>query len=168
MKTELSENINIREATKDDTEKLIKLRLDYLTEDNEQLTDEEINTATQKLREYFNKYLNNPDNSEFFAVIAEIDGEPVATAFLVISEKPVNPRYFITGKKADILNVLTYPKYRRKGVATKMLEMLIDRAKKENASFIDLAATEMGKPVYEKLGFKIKPTGKHTPMRYEL
>ena len=155
----------IRKAVKSDIETLIKLRIDFLTEDDEKLTsDEEIKTV-EKLREYFLKHIESED---FIAALAEINGITVAVAFLVIQEKPVNPRYFVTGKTAVILNVLTYPKYRRQGIATKLLELLIEEAKRADVSFIELSATSMGQPVYEKLGFIEKSPSSYTGMRLNL
>jgi len=160
--------INIRKATKSDIDILIKLRIDFLTEDGSKLTTEEEYITKELLRDYFIKHLDNPNSSDFIAALAEVDGKIAATAFLVISERPVNPRYFITGKTAVILNVLTYPEFRRQGIAAKMLDLLIEEAKKENASFIELSATPMGKSVYEKAGFEEKPPSNYTEMRLKL
>ena len=159
------QNINIRKATKTDIELLIKLRIDYVTYDGENLTADEEYTAKEKLREYFSKHI---DGSDFMAALAEVNGEAIAVAFLVINERPANPRYFPTGKSAVILNVLTYPEYRKQGIATKLLELLIEEAKKADASFIELSASTMGKPVYEKLGFKEKQKSDYTEMRLNL
>ena len=159
------QNITIRKATKSDIEILIKLRLDFLTDDGDSLTSNEEVKITEQLRGYFTKHF---DIGDFTAALAEVDGKIAATAFLIISERPVNPRAFITGKTALILNVLTYPEYRRQGIATKLLELLIDEAKKADASFIELTATPMGKPVYEKLGFQEKAHGNYTDMKLNL
>ena len=162
------QNINIRKADKSDIELLIQMRLDYLTEDGGKLTPDEENKTVEQLRGYFPKHVDNPDNPDFIAALGEVNGKIVATAFLVISERPANPRNFITGKTASILNVFTYPEYRRQGIATKLLELLIDEAKKANVSFIELTATAMGKPVYEKLGFKEKTHSVYTKMQLNL
>ncbi|MCL2773649.1 MAG: GNAT family N-acetyltransferase [Oscillospiraceae bacterium] len=160
------QNITIRKATKSDIENLIKLRIDFITDNKtHSLTLEEENQTIEQLREYYPKHL---DYGDFIAVLAEIDGKIIATAFLIIFEKPVNPRTFITGKTALIINVLTYPEYRRQGIAMKLLELLIAEAKTANASYIELTATSMGKPVYEKLGFKENLRGEHTEMKLNL
>jgi GNAT superfamily N-acetyltransferase len=49
--------------------------------------------------------------------------------------------------------VYTYPEYREKGVATTIIKKIIEEAKKENVSIINLLATEDGEKVYRKLGF---------------
>ena len=141
------QKINIRKTSLSDIERLIKLRLDFLTESyGENFTSDEIHKLTEQLQEYYPKHL---DAGDFVAALAEIDGEIAATAFMIISEKPANIRSFITGKTAVILNVLTYPEYRRQGIATKLLELLIDEAKKADASYIELSASLMGKSVFK-------------------
>ena len=61
---------------------------------------------------------------------------------------------FITGITGTLLNVLTYPEHRRKGIATKVIGKIIDEAKKVGVSHINLSATSDGKYLYEKMGFK--------------
>ena len=104
--------------------------------------------------------------SGFIAYLAETGNNIIATAFLVISEKPANPA-FITGKIGTVLNVFTYPEYRKKGIATELLKRLIEEAKAQNVSYIELSATESGKPLYEKLGFQTKQS-RYTEMKLQL
>lgn len=70
-----------------------------------------------------------------------------------ISENPANSA-FSTGIKGTLLNVLTYHKYRRKGIATKVINKVIEEAKAVGVSHINLYATSDGKYLYEKMGFK--------------
>ena len=154
--------MNIRKATIEDIDILIMLRLDYLLADRGNLTAEEETAIRLQLITYYSKHINN----DFIALLAEIDNKVVATAFLAISEKPANPA-FITGKTGTLLNVFTYPEYRRMGLATKVLCQIIDEARQLDVSSIDLSATQDGKPLYEKLGFT-EPKSKYTPMKLQL
>ena len=52
------------------------------------------------------------------------------------------------------MNVYTKEEYRRQGIARKMVEILIDNAKRKGVTEISLDATESGRPLYESLGFK--------------
>ena len=151
----------IRRANLDDIELLIRLRIDYLTEDTGSLTQDESFAIQKQLREYLPKAISN---NSFISILAEIDETVVSAAFLVISERPANPSS-ITGITGTLLNVITYPKYRREGIATKIIEKIIDESKKEGVSSIDLMATEDGKPLYEKMGFTIT---KYTTMKTKL
>ena len=58
-----------------------------------------------------------------------------------------------TGKRAHLMNVYTRSEYRRKGIARKMVELLIEKTWEKGASEISLDATTLGRPLYEKMGF---------------
>lgn len=154
--------MNIRKATKEDLDILIKLRFDYLISDRGNLSDNEATAILAQLQSY---YLNHIGN-DFFAILAEDDGKVVSTAFLVITEKPANTS-FITGKTGTLLNVFTYKEFRRKGFALKVVQYIIEEARRLNLSLIELSATENGHPLYKKLGFAEKKT-KYTSMTLQL
>lgn len=50
--------------------------------------------------------------------------------------------------------VLTDPRYRRRGLARRLLERCIEYAEQRGVDWIKLDATEMGRPLYAKLGFE--------------
>lgn len=58
-----------------------------------------------------------------------------------------------TGKRAHLMNVYTNSQYRRKGIGSKMVQMLIKEAREKGVTEISLDATDLGRPLYEKLGF---------------
>ena len=155
------DKVILRKANPDDIDLLIQLRIDYLTEDLGSLTQDETSAIIKQLSEYFPKAISD---ISFIAILAEINGTVVSAAFLVISKRPANPS-FITGVTGTLLNVITYPEYRRKGIATKVIEKIINESKKEGVSSIDLMATEDGKDLYEKMGFVVS---KYTAMGLKL
>jgi len=59
-----------------------------------------------------------------------------------------------SGVDAYIMNVYTVPEWRRRGVSTMLLEATLEYIRGTDATNAVLHATEMGRPVYEKLGFK--------------
>ena len=61
---------------------------------------------------------------------------------------------FITGKTGTVLNVYTKPEYRKKGYAKKLMNMMLEDAKAENVSIIELKATEDGYSLYRSIGFE--------------
>jgi GNAT superfamily N-acetyltransferase len=140
----------LRKANVDDVELLIRLRIDYLTEDKGKPSQDEEAAIKSQLKKYFSKHI---PNNTFIGILAELDGKIVSTAYLAVSEKPAN-QVFITGVTGTMVNVLTYPEYRRKGIATKVIEKLIEEAKAVGVSHINLSATADGKFLYEKMGFK--------------
>ncbi|MCE9607836.1 MAG: GNAT family N-acetyltransferase [Planctomycetia bacterium] len=60
----------------------------------------------------------------------------------------------VAGSSAWIAMVLTDPDFRRRGIANALLEHAIETLERRGATSIWLDATEMGQPVYEKLGFR--------------
>ena len=53
------------------------------------------------------------------------------------------------------MNMYTDPEYRRKGIAYKTLDMLVQDSKTRGITSISLEATDMGRPLYEKYGFAL-------------
>lgn len=142
--------MHVRFATHDDITDLVRLRLDFFDDDpHMSVTGEKRAQIAAQLEGYYARHLNR----DFFAALAIADGKIAAVSFLLIHEKPANYR-FPTGKTGEILNVFTYIEYRFYGYATATLKALIGKAKDENVSLIELAATPSGKPVYERLGFE--------------
>lgn len=141
--------ISIRKANLDDIELLKTLRFAYLREDYGVLCESDEDLIRAQLGDYFSRHIGSWD---FAAILAEVDGKIAGCAFLVACEKPANPS-FVGGKTGTLLNVLTYPEYRRRGVASQVISALIKEAKTMGLSQLELSATEDGKPLYEKFGF---------------
>lgn len=154
--------MKIYKATLKDIRDLVQLRIDLLIMDHGSLSDEKESMIRNQSKEYFEKHISAGD---FIGAIAKDEkGEIASAAFLSIQERPANPS-FITGMTATLLNVITYPEYRRKGIATQVIKFLIEEAELKRISSIDLLATEQGKSLYEKLGFS---TPNYTAMRLKL
>ncbi len=152
----------IRTATKKDIDTLIKFRFFYLIDDVGELTDEQAKALNEQLPDYFDKHIDN----DFTAYLAEENGEAVSVIYFVRVERPANT-HFINGKTAMLMNVYTVAEYRRKGIASMLIERIIADAKAEGITCIDLSATVMGKPLYLKNGFHERGNGS-TEMRMEL
>ncbi len=143
--------MNFRLATKQDIRQLIEMRLAFIQEDTH-LSDEQTNCLNNQFIEYFNKHIEN-DLNDLFTYVAEENEEIVSTVFMIVIERPANPN-FLTGKIGTIFNVYTKKEFRKQGLAEKLLKMAIEDSKKMNLSYIDLKASQMGLPLYKKLGFK--------------
>lgn len=156
--------MNVRMADYNDVDKLIKVRFDYFASEKWELTNDRRDQICFQLQQYYSKHLN----VDFFAALMEDEaGNVVSTAFLVIFEKPANLS-FPTWKTGMILNVLTYPDYRKMGYATNTMNLLIEEAKKQNASYIELSASDLGKSLYKKLGFQEVSPSHFTEMKMSL
>jgi len=152
--------MQIRKATVADIDLLIKLRIDYLLEENKVQSLQDAEDIEKKLHDYFEKWI---PNGNFIAFLAGDGGDIYSAAFLSIVERP--PRTAASYLVGTVYNVFTYPPYRRKGIATKVMRVLLEEAKLLGVVSVDLLATEDGKPLYEKLGFQIAD---YTSMRIKL
>ncbi len=144
------EDIVFRKMNENDKDLFVNLRLIFLTDCFDIITQTEKENIEQNLKIYFDEHIIKND---FIGIIGEHNGKVVSAAYLIILDYPANPK-LINGKAGTLLNVYTYPEYRRKGIAKKLLEEIIKEAKLMGITSIDLNATESGYNLYKKLGFK--------------
>jgi GNAT superfamily N-acetyltransferase len=130
-------------------ELFIKLRLDFINEFHKDVGEIEKDKLRNSLKNYFESHI---ENNDFIGMVCEYNGKVISAAYLIIGEWPAN-RTFINGKIATILNVYTYPEYRKNGIGTNVINEIIEEAKKQDVSIINLLATEDGENVYKKAGF---------------
>lgn len=128
---------------------LTDLRIAYLNEDLGVISDKNLELMQATLPSYYEKYLNK----DLMVYVARDEEDIVACAFLLIVEKPMSPS-FITGKTGTVLNVYTKPEYRKKGYAKKLMTMMLEGAKAQGLSVIELKATEDGYSLYKSVGFE--------------
>ena len=132
-----------------DINALTELRIAYLQEDLGQIADADLELISSSLPSYYEKHLNK----DLMAYVARDERDIVSCAFLLIVEKPMSPS-FITGKTGIVLNVYTKPEYRKKGNAKNLMTMMLEDAKTEGVSIIELKATEDGYSLYKSVGFE--------------
>lgn len=60
----------------------------------------------------------------------------------------------LSARRPVIVNMYTEAAYRRKGIARTLMEMMIEWCRQEGFRTILLHASDDGRPLYEKLGFK--------------
>ena len=139
--------MNVKLATKEDILCLVRLRFDYFTAEGWEINQTQRKQLQQSLVEYYKKHLGQ----DFFAVLTGFP-DIVSAAFLVLYERPSNP-FVPTGKTGMIFNMLTYEPHRRKGYALLTMNALLSVARQKGASYVELTASHMGRPLYDKLGF---------------
>ncbi|MCL2077521.1 MAG: GNAT family N-acetyltransferase [Oscillospiraceae bacterium] len=141
--------INYRKAIVSDVAVLAKIRSIFIAEATgcSESEREKLETANKA---YFEVAL--ADDS-FVAWLA-LDGEKIiATSGLSFSVVPPTGDC-ISGRVAYIMNMFTYPEYRKQGIGTELFKRIADEAKSRGYNKITLSATDMGRPLYEKYGFK--------------
>jgi GNAT superfamily N-acetyltransferase len=58
-------------------------------------------------------------------------------------------------RRAYMLNVYTYPPYRKQGLAHRLTQTIIDWCRANGYHLLVLHASDAGRPVYESLGFQL-------------
>ena len=136
-------------ASAEDIDPLCEMRILFLKEDCGGISPDKLEVIAGKLPAYFREHLNR----DIFAFVCR-DGDRIAgCCLLLISEMPSNPS-FINGKTGSVLNVYTRPEYRRKGIAGKLMKMLLHEAEIRELDYVELKATDAGYSLYKSLGFK--------------
>jgi GNAT superfamily N-acetyltransferase len=92
-------------------------------------------------------------DGSFRAWLALVGQRVVAGGAIVISPWPSHP-YDLECRRATILNVYTYPDFRRRGIARGLMQTMIGWCRREDFATVTLHASKDGGPLYESLGFK--------------
>ena len=138
-----------RKATIGDLELLTETRIRVLRAANDLDDSIDMSDVERASRAYYEDALTNGLHTAYLV----FDGDDFVGAG-GISYYTVMPTFHNpTGKKAYIMNMYTSPDHRRKGIATRTLELLIRDAKARGITSISLEATEMGRKLYESYGF---------------
>jgi GNAT superfamily N-acetyltransferase len=151
----MADELSIRRATADDADEMARLRRDMqaelLTTGDRTLALDA--ASSRQNRDYFREKL---PAGEFVAFLAETGGVIAGTSGMVVYRAPPtqgNP----TGVEGYIMNMYTVPAYRGQGIATRLLERLVEHASGLGARRVWLRASDVGRPVYEHFGFGDDP-----------
>ena len=108
------------EATKDDINELIRMRIAYMNEDFGAVSDRERAGMETQLPDYFERKLG----TELIAFVARDADRIVSVAYLHIIEMPANTK-LLNGLYGEVLSVYTEPAYRGRGVAGRLLNLVV-------------------------------------------
>ena len=90
---------------------------------------------------------------QYFGWFAEDGGRVVSGVGMMVIEWPPHPLH-VEPLRGYILNVYTEPEWRGQGLAKRLTGLAMGAARERGLNLTILHATEMGKPLYAKLGFK--------------
>ena len=138
-----------RKADSNDVGELINLRKEQLLEENLKEGRNDERNIDNELKEYFTK---NIINNTFISWVAIENNRIIATSGLCFYQLPPtfsNP----SGKVAYVTNMYTMKEYRRKGIATTLVEKIINEAKLLDYKILRLHTSLDGKSIYMKYGF---------------
>ncbi|MHA2297306.1 MAG: GNAT family N-acetyltransferase [Candidatus Hodarchaeales archaeon] len=145
----MTDKVIVRQATIEDIPDLVKLRrmmFEWMGYDD----SSQLDASDEATKEYFSEAI---PTKEFRGWLAVTDGgEAVGSGGLVIDKHPPGPRN-LTGKIGYIMNLVTDPRYRRQGIARSILKSILKWLVNSSIKISSLHATEMGKALYEELGF---------------
>ncbi len=142
--------LSIGQASVADIRALEQLRMDYLKEDFGELTDEQQEMLLAEIDPYLRWHLGT---GLMVFVARDDEAGIVSCAWLLLIEKPPSPR-FPHGRTGTLFNVYTVPEFRRRGLASKVMDALIEDARLRHLDLLELNATEDGYPLYRSLGFR--------------
>lgn len=135
-----------RYATTDDMNLLIQSRTDTLRAVNGLEADYQF---SGELLEASREFFREGDQSTVLAIENNRAVGCATMCYIDLMPTFAHP----SGRRAHLMNVWTDKEYRRRGIAEKLVTMLIEEARARGASEISLDATEAGRPLYRKLGF---------------
>lgn len=139
-------DIKFRKMEMSDIPTVVKLRILQLKEEG---ATEDFD-ITQNLTDYFRNHIQD---STFVSYLAIDNDKIIATSGMSFVEKPPyfsNP----TGKIGLLSGMYTLKEYRRKGIAKKLLEMVINEAKEYGCGTVYITSSQQGSSLYENCGFK--------------
>lgn len=154
-------NIVWGEATKEDIQELIRLRIAYMKDDFGSVSDYEKECMEKQLPDYFERKLGK----ELIAFVAKDGDRIVSVAYLHIIEMPANS-ILLNGLYGEVLSVYTEVDYRGNGICTHLIQNLLEYGRQHGLGRVDLSATKDGYPIYKKAGF-VDKEHRYVEMRYK-
>lgn len=106
------------------------------------------------MTEHFRPWLEERLDDGRYYGFKLLDGEQVVAAIGLMSiDWPPHPSHPTLDKRGYVLNVYVQPAYRRRGLASSLMQAAEAEFARRGITFAVLHATETGKPVYEQGGW---------------
>lgn len=134
-----------RRLTENEIDIFITMRINQLREEG---AKEEMDLIPD-LKDY---YLRHMADGTFISWLAYDGDKIIGTSGMSFVEKPP---YFgcPSGKMGILSSMFTNPNYRRKGIAKKLLQRVVEEAKVYGCGTIQITASDMGVKLYSACGF---------------
>ena len=142
-------SIEYKWATPDMIDLLVSTRIEVLRAANLLSENVDMSEVAAHSEAYYRDALSDATHTAILA----FDGDALVGAGGVSYYRVMPTFHNPTGRCAYIMNMYVRPAYRRRGIATAMLGLLVADARRRGAGRIGLEATNMGRPLYEKYGF---------------
>ena len=137
--------IEYKRLTEKEMNTFIDIRIRQLREEG---AKEEIDLVPA-LKQYYSRHMSD---GSFVSWLAFDGEEIIGTSGMSFVEKPP---YFgcPSGKIGLLSNMYTNPNYRRKGIAKKLLSLVVNDARKYGCGVIQITASDIGVKLYTDFGF---------------
>lgn len=137
--------IEYKRLTEKEMNTFIDIRIRQLREEG---AKEEIDLVPA-LKQYYSRHMSD---GSFVSWLAFDSEEIIGTSGMSFVEKPP---YFgcPSGKMGLLSNMYTNPNYRRKGIAKKLLSLVVNDARKYGCGVIQITASDIGVKLYTDFGF---------------
>lgn len=142
-------NLLYKRATIEDIDMLTKTRIRVLRAANSLSDDIDMNEVEKQSYDYYERALCDDTHIAYLVFNEKRFVASGGVSFFQVMLTYHN----VSGKKAYIMNIYTEPAYRRRGIAYKILDLLVSDVRSKEITSISLEATEAGRPLYEKYGF---------------
>jgi GNAT superfamily N-acetyltransferase len=86
--------------------------------------------------------------------LVEHGGEVVAGGGIFIGELGPVPGCYRMGRRGHIANLYTESAHRRRGLARRLMQTMLNWCESNGIDHVTLAASDEGRPLYESLGFE--------------
>lgn len=143
---------SLRRGNLDDIETLVRLRLALLCDAGNLTAGADRAALAAAIRRYLAEGL---PSGEFIAWVAvdPAGDQIIGSSGLVFLHRP--PSWGnLAGLEAYVMNIYTLPEWRGRGVATALLDEVLGLARGRGAGRVWLHATEAGRQIYERAGFR--------------
>jgi GNAT superfamily N-acetyltransferase len=97
--------------------------------------------------------------SEYIGWIVQHCGSEVAGGGIILLERGPAPGCTRIGRWAHIVNMYTAPDHRRRGLARRLMNTILEWCETHRIDHVTLGTSDQGRPLYESLGFQ--PTSRH-------
>jgi GNAT superfamily N-acetyltransferase len=143
------DEITIRQATAADISDLVRLRR-VMFESMGYDDAAQLDAADGAAAAYFTDAI---PRGAFYGWLAHTaTGAAVGSGGVVVDRHPPGPNN-LSGRVGYVMNVVTVPGYRRRGIARRVMETILRWLAERGVQRVTLHTTEVGRPLYEQFGF---------------
>ncbi|MGH9521662.1 MAG: GNAT family N-acetyltransferase [Terriglobales bacterium] len=140
--------ISIRPGTLEDVETVVRHRIEMFRAMG--INEEHLAAMEQPARAYFSEAMAK---GRYLAFLADDNGKVVAGGGIVLLHWPATASE-ARDSRPMILNMFTESEYRRRGLARRIMQAMLDWCRQEGYKSVSLHASEYGRPLYESMGFQ--------------